>query len=431
MVSRHPTCCTAEDIGFSVTLSLSIAPRSSSFLCCLDHFLRTWYAALREVLTQVQEAIKLLPVLLPCREVVQQEEFIPILPPKTATSEKTSSEAGAKGKVEVEGERRSVHQGISTAQCSENRAGEDDEKPPLEMDSSTNNTPNKNNKDTELDNENRGLDAVDGDGDDDPPVPRGDQSGEEEQRYRYRAPLHLFPRLFNMNTRREQRFWQQVHRHREYLATHAPVMSPINVFFNCLPYDPHACTSPPPQPQQRDREKDLDVRTEETDEMENDQVSDEVLSSGWVRHQPEEDCDVAVLTPGTLRSSSLFLEWLEDLVAQSSLQREIIRVLQEAGIDYVERDPLLPLEHFLSFVQVFCAAGAVRSVLEGQRSLHTKSHEDNGVGLTVIVGLQCDVRDGGRLFIPWYMDPTVLITLLDGEGGEEGYSRSGVVLLES
>eukprot|EP00796_Vickermania_ingenoplastis_P007490 gene7490-5277_t len=410
LVARHPTCCVAEDIAFSVSLHLSRSPLA---------FLRGWYAALAEVLYQVHVARTTIPSLIACRDAVTAEEFIKETQKKEEKEEETPQQEAGEG----------------LAPCS--RPVRDDNK-------------------------------------DNAAAP-----GDDGATYRYRGPIFIFPRLFNMSPRRELLFWRQVHRHREYLAEHSRVMSPINVFFNCSPYDPshdshpfsaqhyvHSKAAAAQQEQTRcgggesmafssSASKGIDDPTAGSDN-ETAPPSDDAaaggeddmdlgLDAGWVgsaKAAPmgretdgggsgssgEAQEEAAVLSLRTLVHPQRFRCWLEDVVEHSSLQREIHRVLEAAGVGYMIRDPQLPLANFLSFVQVFCAAAAVRGVLEGgeppSSSLRTSPRQatltPDDVGLTIIVGTHCDVRDGGRLYVPWTMDPNLLVALLGEEEEDVG-----------
>ncbi|KAI5688178.1 DnaJ domain containing protein [Leishmania braziliensis] len=206
----------------------------------------------------------------------------------------------------------------------------------------------------------------------------------------YRGPVNCFPRVCNMDTHREHELWKHLYVHREYLAKHAPAMNPLNVFYECFPYDPDA-------PAHRPSSLDAD---------------DKVLA-GWVSGSTD-GCDNVILTAAQLDDPAHFTEWLEEVVEQSSLNRETEEMLAKAGVGYVIRDPALPLANYLSFVKTFAQSTAVRAVLErkdGAPRKGTTTPED--VGLTIIVSpSRCDVRDGGRLFIPWCVDPVILLALL-------------------
>ncbi|EPY17200.1 hypothetical protein AGDE_16374 [Angomonas deanei] len=184
---------------------------------------------------------------------------------------------------------------------------------------------------------------------------------------------------------------------REYLAKHAPAMNSLSVFYDCAPYKDG------PSPAEKLKQ----------DKSE--------LLAGWVG-DGDDECDNVILTREVLHDGQLFLSWLEEVVEQSSLNREAEETLFNAGVGYVERHPELPLTNYLSFVKIFVGASAVRSVIEKDAaSGGTKRVLDGAdIGLRIIVGTKCDVSEGGRLFIPWYMDPNTLIVLLgEKEGPEE------------
>jgi hypothetical protein len=210
--------------------------------------------------------------------------------------------------------------------------------------------------------------------------------------YRYRGPIRCFPRVCNMDTKREHELWKHLHVHREYVAQHASTMNPINIFYECFPYDPESPEHHAPAA-----------------------AAPCNVLAGWVSGGVD-GCDNVVITAQELEDPVRFREWLEEVVAQSSLNREAEETLAEAGVGYVSRDPALPLANFLSFAKVFVQSLAVRSVLEHRNaSAPTRSSTatPDDVGLSIIVSpSRCDVRDGGRLFIPWYVDPSILLALL-------------------
>ncbi|GET88971.1 Dnaj-domain protein, putative [Leishmania tarentolae] len=220
-------------------------------------------------------------------------------------------------------------------------------------------------------------------------IASGDDS--DTSPFRYRGPINCFPRICNMDTHREHELWKHLYVHREYLAKHAPAINPLNVFYECFPYDPDAPTHRPSS---------LDA--------------DGNVLAGWVSGGPD-GCDSVVITATQLDNPVHFTEWLEEVVEQSSLNREAEEILAKAGIRYVRRDPVLPLANYLSFVKTFAQSTAVRSVLERKSTArHNGTATPDDIGLTIIVSpSRCDVRDGGRLFIPWYVDPAILLALLD------------------
>ncbi|CCW62559.1 unnamed protein product [Phytomonas sp. EM1] len=242
------------------------------------------------------------------------------------------------------------------------------------------------------------------------------EDDEEASPFRYRGPIHCFPRLRNLPTARELRFWQLLYEHREYLARHAASVRTMNVFFETLPYEdeeggggeggelrsfaPAAFPEGDPMDQ--------------TGNGENGKRNGGVFA-GWYGPGAA-DTDDVVLTAAELTDGVAFRAWLEDVVEQSAMHAEARRILEEAGIGYLRRDPALPLANFLSFVKVFAAATAVRAVLERGQSADTRVVHSEAIGLSVVVGAQCDVRDGGQLLIPWYLDPNLLLALLEGGG---------------
>lgn len=214
---------------------------------------------------------------------------------------------------------------------------------------------------------------------------------EADSPYRYRGPIRCFPRVCNMDIKREHELWKHLYAHREYIAKHASTMNPLNVFYECFPYDPE---SP------------------EYGAATADSPSD--VLAGWVSGGAD-GCDNVVITAKELDNPLDFKVWLEEVVAQSSLNREAEETLAKAGVGYVSRDPALPLANFLSFAKVFVQSLAVRGVLErrGGSTPVGGAATPSDVGLSIIVSpARCDVRDGGRLFIPWYMDPSILLALL-------------------
>lgn len=209
--------------------------------------------------------------------------------------------------------------------------------------------------------------------------------------FRYRGPIHCFPRICNMDAKREHALWKHLHAHREYVALHASTMNPINVFYECFPYDPES-------PEYRATAADTTAG----------------VLAGWVGGGVD-GCDNVIITAQELDDAAHFREWLEEVVAQSSLNREAEEVLAKAGVGYVSRDATLPLANFLSFAKVFVQSLAVRGVLErrdgGTHTSGTVTSDD--IGLSIIVSpSRCDVCDGGRLFVPWYVDPSILLALL-------------------
>lgn len=90
--------------------------------------------------------------------------------------------------------------------------------------------------------------------------------------------------------------------------------------------------------------------------------------------------------------------------------------MRDAHIDYIKRAPELPLLHFLSFINLFVKATAVRALIEHHAQQHTRSgvgsSNSSQVGLTIVVDTYCDVCDGGLLHIPWHVDPSILLVLL-------------------
>lgn len=232
----------------------------------------------------------------------------------------------------------------------------------------------------------------------------GSGDDEDNRRYRYRGPIQVFPRLFNMNTARELTFWHRVHTEREYIARHAAAMSPLNVFFGCLPYDGQLGGPGIPTPS-----------LAETD-----------LPIGWIG-EDRNGADNVVLGKAHLEDATLFGRWLEEVVEQSTLNKVCQTTLDDIGVGYVSRDPSLPVVDFLSFLKVFSKATAVRSVIEGRQhqttttAITSKSRvtTTEHVGLHLIVGTRCDVCNGGQLMVPWHIDPSILLVLLGGHSPQD------------
>lgn len=292
-VARHASCSTAESILFSVSVELTKDLRV--FLLRLRH-------VLKRMLQAANASKRLLFELLPLRESVLKEEFIPLSAAKEAV---------------------------------------DAESPELQ--------------------------------------------------YRYRSPIHCLPRVCNMSTAWEYELWKLAFAHREYLAAHSVAMNPINIFFECIPYDISASDRRQSSPSQS---------------------AAAFITAGWVGDGPD-GCDSAIVTSQELGDPVAFKAWLEEVVEQSSLNREAEKTLADAGVGYVTRDPELPLAQYLSFVKLFIQSSAVRSVLERSHSSANGAATAESVGLSIIVcSDRCDVRDGGQLFIPWYMDPSILLALL-------------------
>ncbi|CCD14682.1 unnamed protein product [Trypanosoma congolense IL3000] len=337
LVVRHMSCCDAETIQMSVSITLSKN---------LDHFLNCLIAALTCVVEDVKSSLALLPSLLELRDGVVKEEFIPV--------------GMSEGENVVSAKIGGAVTSLEDAEGSE--------------------------KDLQADGppDNNVLANLIGD---------NKMSNVE---YRYRGPIRCFHRIFAMNTSTELLFWKRLHKARVYVAKHAPAMNPVNVYYNCMPYKPHTHALHHKEQQYR--------------------KSEEVFA-GWAGEE-ELGEDAAVITERELQNDVNFMEWLEDVVEQSSLNKDCQRVLHEAGINYITRDPLLPLQHYLSFVKVFCGAVAVREVLENDCSgIHATSAAT--AGLSIVVGTECDVRDGGQLLVPWWLDPSALLALLQGGGAEQ------------
>lgn len=235
-------------------------------------------------------------------------------------------------------------------------------------------------------------------------IPQSAPDGEDTGAHRYRGPIFTFASVYGMVTSRELLFWQLVHRHREYLAAHATRVNTMNVYLDRLPdTSPHSSSSSGGKDRQG-------------------------VVSGWIEESSDEDGtrDTVVLTSEELDDAAnrsadggAFRRWLEEVVEQSSLSKECRTTLDEAGIGYVRRDPALPLTNHLSFIKLFTRAAAVRSVLEGHAKREHPGRRrvvrSEDIGVTLIVGRRCDVRDGGQLLIPWNMDPNVLVALLSDE----------------
>lgn len=317
-------------------------------------FLSRLVTAMESVLEQAEISTSLLPQILEVREKVVNSEFIP-----QETNSSKDDVAPLTGTEEKEEERNSAE---TSGKPTEIKTGE-------------------------LITEGSGpcgLGVLSEDG------LRENEEKEEDIKYQYRGPIHCFPRIFSMSTALELSYWQMVHEHRVYLAQHAPSMNPINVYYNCLPYKPHPHTM-----------------------HHNETSPNEEVFGGWVG-EAEDGTDNVVITSRELEGGSAFRGWLEDVVEQSSLNKECHRIVNEAGVGYLTRDPALPLPQYLSFVKVFCAAAGVRGVLE-HRATKTRTVTPEDIGLVIVVGTECDVRDGGRLLVPWWMDPSLLLALLQDD----------------
>lgn len=353
-IARHPMSCIAEDISFVVTIELV----PDIFL-----FLSRWVAALTTIIQQGERSHQILPALLSLREKVVREEFIPkqcLHTTKPSHSEEVDTvnqgESSALEKIQTEGQKgfSSTSEGSRkseslTGKCKEEKTLKDEE---------------------------------------------------EVMEYDYRSPLWMFPRLFNMHTWQEKLFWERVYEHRVYLARYAPMISPFQVFLDCLPYDPSTFTPIP-----EDNGQFIFSSNPAEDRVGQESVSP-TIPAGWVGHHDSDGSDQVIVTNALLHSSADFRLWLEDVVEQSSLQKEVERVLAESNISYLKREPSLPLTYFLSFLQVFRQASAVRSVFEAHAS-------NSDIGWSIVVGTRCEIREG-KLHIPWHMDPSVLIGLLQG-----------------
>ncbi|CBH17550.1 hypothetical protein, conserved [Trypanosoma brucei gambiense DAL972] len=355
-VARHMSCCTAEMIQFSVSVKLSKD---------VEHFLDCVIAAMTRVSEEAESSVFTLPTLLELRERVVQEEFIPV--------------GEGAGQLNAD----AVNEGVNCA-----------EKYPAEAVAAAEG--NLEGGSVETDSECRAANQLDFDS--------SRQLCEVEERcdaeYRYRGPIRCFPRIFSMDAQQELLFWKNVRKHRLYLARRAPAMNSVNIYYDCMPYDPH----------RHSLHHDLRRNKDE-------------LFAGWVG-EAEEGVDDAVITKKELQSSAMFLKWLEDVAEQSSLNKECQRIVRESGIGYISRDPLLPLQHYLSFVKVFSAAATVRSIIESGAS-NDKGATSENPGLFIVVGTECDVRDGGRLLVPWWMDPLALLALLQCDDAQETRCLNG------
>lgn len=377
-VSRHPTACVAEDTSFAVRVEL---------VPDLFVFLSRWAAAMTKVLELTERSHLALPGLLTLRDQMVKEEFIPCKNAQRESAEKdVEVEVEEEKTVGGDGRRRNGTSRPSPAttttfastgdesirndvECSTKEKVEEEEKEEVVVDN------------TEKEKEDEAIE------------------------YDYRAPLLMFPRLFNMHTWQEKLFWDRVKEHRVYLARFTRMISPFQVFLDCLPYDP---STSHPILDEKPSSVSPETLSEEDKEGEGyaGRGSSPNIPAGWVGHLEVDGSDQVIITSSLLSSPVDFRVWLEDVVEQSSLQKEVERVLGEENISYVQRDPSLSLTHFLSFLHVFRKAGAVRSVLEAHSS-------DRGIGWSIVVGTKCDIREG-KLYISWHIDPSALISLLQG-----------------
>ncbi|KEG10150.1 putative DNAJ-domain protein [Trypanosoma grayi] len=331
----------------------------------LGEFLSRLVAALEVVLEQADASASLLSKLLEVREKVVKEEFIPLqeLQTKDGGAVSVDDKAGAGNEAE-EPNTDGVTTNMEPCSCG---------------------VPLRHNYRGEVEHDGNAV----------------KEEEDEHIEYRYRGPIRCFPRIFSMNTSEEYAFWRHVHEHRVYLAPHVPAMNAVNVYYNCFPYKPH------PHAAHHDE-----------------RPSDGEVLAGWVG-EGEDGTDDVVITHVEMENGAAFREWLEEIVEQSSLNKECNRIVSEAGVGYVTREPTLPLPQYLSFVKVFCGAAGVRGILE-RKAGKTRMATPEETGLTIVVGTECDVRDGGRLLVPWWMDPSVLVALLhDNTDGQVSLIEDG------
>lgn len=387
-VSRHPTACVGEDISFTVHVEL---------IPDILVFLSRWAAAMTKVLALTERSHAALPALRTLRDQMVKEEFIPRKNPQRERSEEEEE------KINKTTDERDLHvrrNGTSSAATTTTLASTAVDTIHNDVGCNSEKSVGKEATNTEdNDKEKKEEEEV---------VMGNDTEKEKEDEsteYDYRAPLLMFPRLFNMHTWQEKLFWDRVKEHRVYLGHFTLMISPFQVFLDCLPYDPSTA-----HPILEENPSSVSPGALSEEDKEGGYASGAShIPPGWVGHLESDGSDQVIITSSLLSSPGDFRAWLEDVVEQSSLQKEVERILREENIFYVQRDPSLPLTHFLSFLHVFRKAGAVRSVLEAHSS-------DHGIGWIIVVGTKCDIREG-KLCISWYMDPSALIRLLQGNNG--------------
>lgn len=262
-----------------------------------------------------------------------------------------------------------------------------------------------------------------------------------------------FTRLYGFDAGDELRFWAQVERHAATLERHQSCMNHFDVTFLV--------------PRQRDHMDDADLRKRaerargidehdvspslggesrrweivaapsggsgasseaETDEDEENESQEDVAASlaksGWITSTP--DGDHVSLCRSIIHEDALFQDWLGDIITQSTLSRQATVFQQRNRLSNVKRDSAVPLSHYLVFLSKY-AGCAARRVLEGGSSSGSSSSPALAAGSGVkvlVVNEGLDIRAGGVLAVPWWVDPQDLLRALSGttgssEGGQE------------
>jgi hypothetical protein len=211
-----------------------------------------------------------------------------------------------------------------------------------------------------------------------------------EVRYEYRAPIRSFVRIFNMPTEVELLFWKRLFEQRQLAAKRCVRISALNVFYNCAPYRATECDPRKPQP-----------------------PLPPDAPTGWCEESIEGDGDNITIKEADVQEQDMFAQWLEEVTDQALLSAECQTILDAMGARRnVLRDPELPLCNFLSFVKLYAGSPTVHS------TLCARSHGCHS--MKIIVGWVCDVSDGGKLRVPWTMDPRRLISFLEDPTSSAG-----------
>lgn len=368
-VVRHPSACDIADVQFGVTVELHQ---------CADVLVKRIHDALNQVMTLVKASQDVMPHALELRRRLAADEFtvekVEIkpgvqaddlsVPPPQAVLSKATDDAAAKPQCEPCDEAPSLEHSLSASAASFDVGDFGDF---FSATATTN--------------------------------PTISQSHSFPRRIHQRHGIQCVARVLNMLAPEEVLLWERLDEMRDLVAEKQGVASPMNVFYQCRPYD-----------LQGGRGRDVRQAADEA------QVSWDASSAGGWCGEGSDGVDSVLLTRRELDDPSAFRGWLEDVLEQSSLARAARTLMQSEGIDFVERHPNLPVAHFLSFLHVFVspAGAAARQAL-----LHTGGGARMGFVMVVTPGT-CDVREGGRLMVPWYFDPSQLIAALESAGGSDG-----------
>ena len=230
---------------------------------------------------------------------------------------------------------------------------------------------------------------------------------------KFRPPFDRVVRIFNMEAIDEHHFWNLLFVHRFTIGQHATLCNSLNVYFDRVP--PAAA---------RIKKYASFSSVQLVDFFPGStQLSDFLeAGGGWWSTVTGEGDDV-YLSKETLRdataSSGGFSAWLEDVLQQSSLNKDATSTLEAHGVYYVERDPYLPPAQFLSFVKGFVTCTAARAAMEHPAAVrggvNMRKGGGGGVGMVLVVGSVARVRSSGVVEVPWDSEPSQLVSLLQGD----------------